>query len=172
MSAYGDTVRATLSQFEDDELIEKIRAGSLTEEALQIATDILAQREANAPSTGNPTAVVGHLAPKPSTKSDAAFLSRCFRGSASLNDAFWVLGLGILLGLAVPIIIVSSFLKGSIVGTAIAILGGMAVFAAVIFRDISIWRCAPNAKNPFWGVAARSWICLGYALVLGRIVFR
>ena len=172
MSAYGDTVRATLSQLEDDELIEKIRTGSLTEEAHQVAAEILAQRGANASPVVEPTVVMGHLAPKQTKGSDVAFLSRCFRGSASLNDAFWVLGLGILVGLAAPVLIVSSFLRGSIVGTAIGVLGWVAVIAASIFRDISIWRCAPNAKNPIWGIAARLWIFLSYGLVLVFAVFR
>ena len=172
MSAYVDTVRATLLQFEDDELIEKIRTGSLTEEAQQVATDILAQRGTDVARSVKPIVVVGHLAPKQTTKSDVAFLSRCFRGSASLNDAFWVLGFGWLLGLAIPVLVVSLFLRGSIFGTAIAVLGSAANIAAFIFRDISIWRCAPNAKNPIWGIAARLWIFLSYALVLVFLIFR
>lgn len=159
MSAYEDTVRASLSHLEDDELISRLRSGGLTEAAQQIVKDLLVERgQVNIiPTLAEPTS-------RPPKETDSAFLSRCFRGAASLSDAFWVLGFSIWLVLGLPIILLSSFTRGTAVGTVFASLGAMVLFIALVLRDISIWRCAPNAKAIFWGIAARIWIGLSYGL--------
>lgn len=159
MSAYEDTVRGSLSHLEDDELISRLRSGGLTEEAQQIVKDLLEER-----GLGNIIPAPAEPTSHPPKETDSAFLSRCFRGAASLGDAFWVLGISIWLILGLPIILLSSFTKGTVFGAVFAALGALVLFIALVFRDISIWRCAPNAKVIFWGVAARIWVGLSYGL--------
>ena len=171
MAAYGDTVRTALSALEDDELLARYRTGGLTEEAQEIAKQILAERGKATPNLvgpSTPTPVTG----KEGKSSDAAFLANCYGGKASLSDAFWALGAGIWVAIGIPVAILTGLLKDVPLGSTVKILGGCVLLAALLFRDIAIWRCAPNSKSVFWGVAARLWIGLSYGLTAIAAVFR
>lgn len=161
MTSYTATVHDSLSRLESDALVERIRSGSLTDEALQIATRILSERGVAVPAIEeSATEVNASQAKRQAKRSDGQFISDCLQGTASLNDAFWTLGLGIWIVIGVPTALLQST------------LGGIALLVALVFRDIAIWRCAPNAKRVFWGVAARAWVFLGYGIGLAWLLSR
>lgn len=165
MSSYTEIVQESLSQLENEDIFEKIRSGSLTDEAQQIATRILGERGIAAPATEDFVAEVVAPSKKSHAKeSSGEFLSRCFRGKASLNDAVWTLGVGLWIAVGIP----AALLKA----TPVPWLGGIVLLISLLFRDIAIWRCAPNAKRVFWGIAARAWIFLSNGFIVVTLLSR
>ena len=146
MAAYGDTVRTALNALEDDELLARYRTGGLTEEAQAIAKEILAVRGKATPNLVSPSAA-DEAPDKQGKSSDAAFLANCYSGKASLSDAFWALGAGVWVAVGIPVAILTGLLKETPFGLTVKVLGGCALLAALLFRDIAIWRCAPNSKS-------------------------
>lgn len=182
--AYEDTVRESLSLLDNEEIASRLRSGGMTEEAQQVAKKILIERGADIsaiderpptpladkPSSANASSTQGKGVVEPK-ESDAAFLSRCFHGKAKLSDAFWVLWIAIAIVIAFPVGVLSGMLKGTAAGHVVNLFGALALFGALVFRDISIWRCAPNASL-FWGVVARIWIGLSYGIFLAVVFFK
>lgn len=176
--AYEDTVRESLSLLDNEEIAARIRSGGMTEEAQQVAKKILAERGGNISADDVPAALSPDKAITQEEKavakpkeSDSAFLSRCFHGKAKLSDAFWVLWIAIAIVIVLPFAVLSGVLKGTAFGPVVSVLGAVVLFGALVFRDISIWRCAPNAPV-LWGVVARIWIGVSYAFLLAVFLFR
>ncbi|MCM5570062.1 hypothetical protein M6I34_06045 [Burkholderiaceae bacterium FT117] len=138
MSKDGDEVRSSLAWLTNDELVSQIRSGNLTEDARRIAEELLVERGA--------AALRPHV--KPAAESDLAFLSRCFRGEASLNDAFWVLGFGIGLTVWSPVFLVGILLNPTSThtfsGAVVSSLLGGALFGTIGAGGIGLLVLVPT----------------------------
>ena len=84
------------------------------------------------------------------------FFKRCWRGSARLWQAFWLVGvLGMLL--VVTIGFLGSFMiMGAFQNDALVIFLLLPLLLGyIVFASASIWRCAHNASHLIWGIIAR-----------------
>src|SRR5437868_14447939 len=87
------------------------------------------------------------------------FFVRCWKGHAKLWQAFW---LGAILGKVLVLVVVA--LLGSLLwrgpqdNALVNILLGSVLLSYLVFASVSVWRCAPNAKNGALGGLARVWV--------------
>ncbi len=95
------------------------------------------------------------------TEVAAAFFAaelRAWRGQQPLWKVFWVYGVAASLAL-ITLYIVAFYLER--VELRQILLPCFAVYTAWIL--VSVWRCAPNTREPFWSVVARfltvAWAC-------------
>lgn len=169
--AYSDSLRENLDMMADEELLSRVKAGTLTAEAQKIAIQLLSARGRSVEDETTDASSPSREKKKPK-ESDRVFLGRCIAGKASLNDAFWVLGLGVWLAIGAPVAVLASLTKETPLGPVVSVLGGLLLLIALTFRDICIWRCAPNAKWIAWGVIARTWVALSWFLFVASLFER
>ena len=166
--SYSDTVRENLDMMADEELLSRVKAGALTEEAQVIAIQLLSARGRSLGDEDQK--VLPATAEKATSKeSDRAFLDRCISGKASLNDAFWVLGLGVWLAIGIPVTLLLSFTKGTPSAALVSVFCGVLFLVALSFRDVCIWRCAWNTRWIVWGMVARAWVAVSWALLVASV---
>ncbi len=90
------------------------------------------------------------------TEPSQHFFKRCWRGSAPLWQAFWLIGvlgklLVITIGFLGSFMIMGAFQNDALVGVLLAPL----LLGYLIFASVSVWRCADNTRHSIWRVSAR-----------------
>jgi hypothetical protein len=162
MPSYAEEVRRQFELIDDDDLRQRIHSGNLTDEATQVAREILRGRGASAdqstesisrPATWPPTE-------KTRTTSFPIFLLRCFNGKESLFAAWWTLGWKVGICALVPYFIL--VLLGDF--PLFRLVGIVALLAMGIFESICVWRCARNTPSCWKGVVARGLVVLCYLM--------
>jgi hypothetical protein len=162
---YRDTVRQSLSELEDKELLGRVQRGELTEKAMQIATEILTERGLTASASSSPSDVNALSQNRKGRESDSEFLRRCLNGQARLFEAYWVLGFGVWFAIFIPYLLISEVLDAGGSRSPVTAAGWVLVLLVFAFRDLCVWRCALNTKRVVWSVAARCLVVLGWGLV-------
>jgi len=157
------SLRQNLETLESDELFDKVRSSSLTEEADTLARDILSSRGIT-PPVGNSH----HDAALESysfSKTALSFFSACIKGEARLASAFWILGLLVsgswifflfLLSLTQNRLLTAIFESGLIA----SLLGGS------VFYLVCVWRCSENTDLPLWSYLAKSFVLFKSSIFL------
>ena len=141
-----------------EELIDRTKSGTLTEDAHILALKELQSRGINtAELPENPF-------PSPPEKEiDPGFLWRCWHGKEELWKAFWLL----------------SFLGGFVIFFITKIPSSRLIQAALfiflvlpiqIFWWISVWRCAFHTSHWGWAILARVVVILGVYIAFSRLV--
>ena len=169
MATYEQTVQVELERLDDNEIVDKLRSGSLTDAAAQIASSILVKRGLDVPKA----AAVDQSAVR--IKSGQAtvvrrvweFLRRCAGGRESLMAAYWILGAAQVLFTVALFFTYEFALSGRRVGAFVDLIGFLWV-GSMVFHAVCVWRCAKNARVYAFGQLAKVYATLqiGIWLVL------
>jgi hypothetical protein len=156
------TLRENLDALEDDELLSKVVAESLTDEADAIARELLAARGVQIPileagsaaSTDSP----------PLIKRWLSLIKNSLQGEAPLGVAWSVCGMTTLLFVITTVlgmmIFQSTFLRPIFeMGFLIALVTGFPMQA------FCVWRCSENTSSQFWSA-----IAMLYSMLFGVVV--
>lgn len=150
MDSYAAEVRDRYRSMETEELLERVRNGSLTSTAHDIAISELISRGVSIPQ----------LPQMPVVQQDgmhSSFLVRCWRGEEKLWKAYWGLGL---------IWVVATIVEW----LSHAVLLLVVVLPLWFILCVSVWRCAPNSSHWFWRVLARALVVFGVLGTIGPLV--
>lgn len=148
---YVEQIRQSYSSMGTEELINRARSGTLTEEAHLLALKELQSRGIDTTELpGKPTLQ--------STKKEISpgFFWRCWQGKERLWKAYWLLGLlgGFVLGLtripASPLIQIVLFF--------------LVALPIQVFWWVSVWRCAFRSSHWGWAILARGMVILGVVI--------
>lgn len=167
--AHAEKIREELEKMGDQELLALVKTETLTKQARKVAVELLAERGKSVDDESIEKTSASLNANRELKESDGKFLGRCVSGKASLYDAFWVLGFGIGLAIAVPVAVLMSLTKATPWAPMVSIPGGLLLLVALGFRDICIWRCALNVKWIAWGLIARAWLVLSWFLLFAAL---
>jgi hypothetical protein len=163
------SLRENIASLEDDELLQKVRSLSLTDEADSIAREILVSRGIQPPEKQ-----VCNFVEDASPKREpwGAFLKSCLNGSAPLSSAYWGMGF-LLIVLSIVMIAGMSFFSGSWIGD----LFDFALFTLLVVGSpahvFCVWQCSDNTNLLLWNGLAKGFVmimCLVYVgLIIGAV---
>jgi hypothetical protein len=102
------------------------------------------------------------------------FLLRCWKGTARLWQAFWIVFVGGYVSLGVLTFTVVSSVPASESRGAIAatiLVAALFALALLIFSTVSIWRCAKNTDLQIAKFGAKAVVILVFVLLVFPVVF-
>lgn len=148
-------IKETLDRLEVDDLIDRIKSGTLTEQAHLIALSALTGRWVS--TDGLPQAPIDFQS---NEKIDDGFISNCWRGNVRLYKAYW--GLGFIL------VVFSILLSKTLDLTSLTTLGRVLIFSLSIIPIqllflVSVWRSAFNTSSVMFAYLARLSVVSGAA---------
>lgn len=161
MTESADPIKETLAMMESEELLERINASLLTEDAYATASAELEKRGITPPpmKVAQPS-LAAHKTysslpeVEPQRGLVLGFLLDCYRGKKRLWQAFWLLTLFFAVVLAIIGLAMRVMLP--ILGPRMAVLLPFFFYCAfVIFINLSVWRCSLRTSSPIWTVLAR-----------------
>lgn len=147
MDTHAEQIRLTYGRMDTDELITRVKSGTLTEEAQVLALKELQSRGIN----------TSELPEKPSllpTSQDMppGFFWRCWHGKEKLWKAFWLVGL-----LGGFLLVATKIPPSPIIQMVLSLV---IVLPIQIVWWVSVWRCAFRASHWGWSVLARGVVIL------------
>jgi hypothetical protein len=152
MSTYADQVRETFENLETEEVLERVKGGTLTAEAGSIAKEVLVSR-----GVVLPDAATEQLSSTTDIASTPNFLSRCWDGKERLWKAFWLVGLLIHVFVSILIPLNNIFIQLVV------------ALPLQIFWWSSVWRCAFRCSHWVWSILARTWVVLTALITCGLL---
>lgn len=164
------SLRENIASLEDDELLKKVRSLSLTEEADEIASEILVSRGIQPPEKGE-CSFAEDVSPK--RVPWISFFKSCLKGEAPLAFAYW--GLGFLLSI---LLIVSyagmSYFSRSWAGDLFSYLLFTLIVVGPPVQVFCVWQCSDNTNFILWNGLAKLFVlvmCLVYlSLIMSAIL--
>lgn len=151
MDTHVEQLRQTYEGMDIEELINRAKSGTLTEEAHALALKVLQSRGINTaelPETPSPL--------PPNAEIPPGFFWRCWHGKERLWKAYWLLGLlgGFVLGITrIPS---SAFIQ--------AVLFLLIALPIQVFWWVSVWRCAFRSSHWGWAILARGVVIFGIVI--------
>ena len=163
MSDHVDELREIYREMDSDEIVDRIRAGTLTSEAQAVALEELASRGISASSVEIKPVEVHppHEMHPPQAKS--GFFVRAWSGKEPLWIVFWVVGIVLNLPLALGAVI-----HVPVVSLILFVVGLLLRF----FWLGCVWRSAFQSSHWLWAILARGYVIVDVAisiLVLSKV---
>lgn len=151
MDTHVEQIRLTYGGMDTDDLINRAKSGTLTEEAHVLVLKELQSRAINTTELPEKPSLL------PTEKNiPPGFFSRCWYGKEKLWKAYWLLGLlaGVVLG-------ITNIPDSPLIQIALFLLVALPIQA---FWWVSVWRCAFRTSHWGWAILARGVVTIGVVI--------